>query len=304
LRRALVEQGLLAHWNPRGLVLPVREMLGFSLPVVVSDVLVAMRPTLAIVLLEYFRGTLGVADFRASLPISGLNMIVMQSMKLLYLPVASRMYARGDHAGIGDLFAQTAIWIAVITFPIFAVCVVVPESTVVLINGEDYAGAGNVLVALAVGEYLSAALGLNAYTLQVYARVRYLLVTTVIATAIGLVLNLALIPALGALGAALATTGALIVQNFLQHAGLQRGTPVDVLGRRTWSVYASIAAAIALLLAAHFLRPPLALEVAFIAAVALFLLRFHRETMDLHGVFPELARLPLLGRFLAARKSG
>ncbi len=292
LARSLRELGLLEHWNPRGLRLPVREVLGFGLPLALTDVLVVARPTLAIVLIEYFRGTVEVADFRAFVQFAGLNQIVMQSMKMLYLPVASRLYARGDHAGIEDLFWQSTIWIAVITFPIFAVCLVLHEPVTLLLYGDKYVAASFLVIPLALGEYGNAALGLHSYTLQVYARIRVLAASTLIATALGLALALWLIPARGAFGAAIAVSSAMIAQALINYAGLELGTEVRILRRRYWKVHASLAATALTLCAISLLRPPLFLEIALVAGAALFLLRFHRETMHLHTVFPELKRLP------------
>src|SRR5262249_22302381 len=153
----------------RGLRWPWREILGFGLPLVVSDVMVTMRATIVIVMLEHMTDTTQVADLNAFLKISGLNTIVLQVMKLLFIPVASRFRARGEHRAIDELYWQTTIWISVMTFPIFVACIAMPDMMAWLINGPEYVAASWVLVVLAIGEYANAALGLNTSTLSVYA---------------------------------------------------------------------------------------------------------------------------------------
>jgi len=302
LRRALASQGLLEHFSWRALRLPARDVLGFGLGMVAAEVLAANRQTLLIVLLGYVNGSDAVADFNAFTKLSGLNLIVLQSMKLLFLPVASRLYARGDDAGIDDLYWQTTIWISVITFPIFVPCLAMPDTLARVAYGEPYVASSAVLVALAVGEFFNAAMGLNSYTLQVYGRVRYLVWSTLAATAVGLGLALWLVPAQGALGAAEALTATLVLQNLLHHWGMHRLTGVELVRRRYLGVYASLLATlVGLGVIEYLLHPPPLADAVLVAVVSLGLVRLHRHTMDIGHVFPELARLPLLGRLLGLR---
>lgn len=300
LRRALARADLLRHFSFAGLRLPWREVLAFGLPLVVAEVLLVVRQPLTGILLESRQGTLGVADLNAFAKISGLNLIVLQSMKLLFLPVASKLYARNDHAGIDELYWQTTIWISVMTFPVFVPCIAMAPTLAGFVYGDAYVASSGVLVALAVGEFTNAALGLNTYTLQVYGRVRFIFWTTLVATLVGLLVSWFLIPAHGALGAAVGITTGLVLQNVLHHVGLQRVTEVELFRTRYLLVYVSLLAVLAgLWVIDQLFAPPLILDLVLVAASGLLLLRLHRRTMHILGVFPELARLPLLGRFLA-----
>lgn len=302
LRHALVRAGLLRHFSLANLRFPVRETFGFGLPLVVADAFIALRLPIAVVLLESWCGTREVGDFSAFLKISGLNTIVLQSMKLLFMPVASRLFARGDHAGLDDLYWKTTIWIAVATFPILVPCIAMSDTMALIINGREYVDSSAVLVVLAIGEYVNAAMGLNTYTLHVYARVRFVFLTTILATLVGVGLGLWLIPAHGALGAALAYTSALVLQNILHHWGLHRLTRVEMFRREYMGVYASLAGAALLLVAVDtWASPPLVVEAVLVALASLGLLRLHRETMDLTHVFPELRKLPWLMWILGTR---
>jgi len=300
LSRALEKLDLRRHFSWRTIRLPYRDILGFGLPLVVAESLAANRSTILIVMLESMRGTLQVADYRAFLPIAGLNTIVLTSMKILMLPVASRLFARDDHAGIDELYWQTTIWISVVTFPLFVACIAMPDAMVLVVCGPQYVGASAVLVALAVGEYFNAAMGLNTYALQVYGRARFLVWTTVLATAAGILAGLWLIPDMGALGAALATTLAIVTQNVLHHCGLHRHTRIELFRPAYLAVYASLLVALGVLLAVdRLLHPHLLVQALLVMAVSLALLRLHRKTMDIVNVFPELRKLPLLGALLA-----
>ena len=70
--------------------------------------------------LGYFGEMQDVAVFAAALPLAMLNQTVMRNFSLLFTSSASKLFAKGDFEGINDLYWQTAVWLAILTFPIFA----------------------------------------------------------------------------------------------------------------------------------------------------------------------------------------
>lgn len=179
LVRLLARQGLLQHFSLRRIVVPVREVLSFSLPLLLTNVVAVGATELAVVVLGHYRPTAAVAEFRAVQPFAAMNLVVMYSFTTLFTPVAARLFARGDRAGIRDLYWQTAAWIAVLTFPVLALTTAFARPLTVALLGARYADAANYLALLSVGCYLNAALGFNGLTVQILGRVRYVVVTTV-----------------------------------------------------------------------------------------------------------------------------
>ncbi len=305
--RLVREQGLLTGLRQR-LRLPAGDIFRFGLPLMTTDLVLVLKTTMAVVILEHFRGSAGVADFRAVVPVAGLNLVVLQSIKLLFTPAATRLFAREDASGMNDLYWRSAIWTTIVTFPVFAVCVFLAEPVTAFLFGARYAAsegspAATVLAILAIGNYFNASMGLNTYTLQVYARVRFITTINAIVTTVALALSLALIPGLGAVGAAAATAGSTVAHNLLNHAGLLRWTDVRVFERHRWKPYLTVLVAVlALALVDAFLAPPLpvtAIMVIMVAIAWFVLLGVNRDALRLLETFPELGRVPILGRLLA-----
>ncbi len=293
-------RGLLQHLRPAALRLPARELFGFSLPLLSSDVSVAMRASLMVILLEYFHRPVAVAEFRAVLPVAGLNLVVFQAFSFLFVPLASRMYAREDHGGIDELYWQTSLWIALLTFPVFVVtCLMAPTITLVLF-GERYARAGTLLAILALGHYFSAALGFNAATLRVHGKVAIIVASDVLTALLAIGLGLLLVPRYGALGAAYATTATLILQNVFNQVGLRlAGTGIRLLSWEFVRVYLLVGGASALLVGTRVTFDPPAYAIGLLAAlVSLAVIRFARHWVDAKGTFPEFLRVPLVRRLL------
>ncbi len=295
LWQLLRENKLLAGSLIRNLDIPFREVFSFSSPLLTSDVVTILRSSMVIVFLEYFTTTTEVAELRAVLPVAGLNLVVMQSFKYLFTPLAARLFAREDKQGLNNLYWRTAIWIAVFSFPIFAVSFSLAQPLTILIFEERYASSGIILAILALGNYFNAAVGLNSYTLRVYGKVRYIVGIDLASGLLSVAFSLLLIPRYGAIGAAIAVSATLIIYNLLNHAGLSLGTEIDLFQWRYLRVYASIIASAALLwLFDALLEPHFGISFALTALVSIVLLRINREVMDVEVMFPELKRLPLL----------
>jgi O-antigen/teichoic acid export membrane protein len=299
LVRLLRARGILAHFNLRRLKLPVAAVFGFALPLLTTDLVYVVMHTFDTLLLGRYHDTTEVAAFRVVLPVANLNTVVFQSFTLLFVPLAARLFERGDREGLQDLYWTTAIWLAVISFPVFMVTSVLAQPVAVLLFGTRYADSGTYLALLSVGYYFQAALGFNGLTIQVFGKIRYSVVVNVLAAAYNAAINWVLIPRHGALGAAIGTGSALIVHNLLKQAGLRLGTGITVFDWRYLRVYAVIAGcAVAFGLVEALLSPPFLVGLALAGVASAVVLAANRAMLRVGAVFPEILRVPLLRRIV------
>lgn len=301
LWRVMRDLGLFQHFNFRTITMPWREVFSFTIPLLTSDVLYAVMNTMDVIVLERSRGSVDVAALRAVHSTAVLNSLVMSSFALLFTPFAARMFARNDREGINNLYWQTAIWIAVISFPIFALTFSVAQPITLLLYGQRYAQSGIILALLSLGYYFNAALGFNGLTLKVYGKVRYSVVINVLAAIINLGAILILIPRYGALGAALGTCIALIAHNILKQAGLRLGTGINLFEWRYFRVYLIITVStLGLLLVQWLASPPFYVSFVLAALVSVLVVRLNRKLLNVGQTFPELLRFPLARRFFGS----
>ena len=298
LIRDLYKQGMGKYFNPRTASFPVREIFGFTTPLFTTNIVYVIRSQLVIVLLGYFQTTRDVASFRAVQPVADLNTMVIQSFGLLFMPTIARLFAKEDHDGINDLYWQSAIWITVITFPIFLATFSLAEPLTVFLFGQRYAQSGIIMALLAFGYYFNAALGFNADTLRVYGRLRYTVTIDIIAMIVSVGLSLLLIPEYGPIGAAFATCGTLVLYNILNHIGLKFATRINLFRLRFFRVYASVILGTLIL---YFFQKMVAssiyVDVLLAAIISLVVLVINREFLRIEQTFPELLRFPVI-RFL------
>jgi Membrane protein involved in the export of O-antigen and teichoic acid len=295
LYQVLQRQNLLSCVSLSALHMPVREIFKFSIPLFTTDFTLVLRITLVVMLLEHFRGTGEVAAFSAVIHIANLNSVVMESFRFLFIPEISRLFAKKDHSGINNMYWQSAIWITLVSFPVFAVCFSLAEPVTVLVFGDRYVQSGIILMLLSVGYYFNAATAFNTYTLEVYGKIRFIVLANVLAAIIGLALSLWLIPLYGAIGAAIATSSIFIAHNLLNHAGLWLGTGLVLFQWRYLKVYLSIVVAtLGLLLVQRVVNSSLITSMVFISLASLLLMRMHKDVLGIQHMFPELSRVPLL----------
>jgi O-antigen/teichoic acid export membrane protein len=281
--------------------IPIREVLQFALPLFASDVLWLFRGAIAVLLLEYFHATTGVAAFRAVVPVAGLIKVVFDSFQVLYTANAARLFARADGVGMNSLYWQTAAWITLLTFPVFLLCFSLAEPLTIALFGQRYADSASILSILSLGYYVNIALGFNALTLTVYGKVKRVMLIDLTSGGTLVALCMLLIPLYGALGAALATAGTLIFHNILNQTLLLSLGDIELFPRRHLVLYGTVAAVAGGLWGIQTtFDPPLVVGIAFAALASLAVWRFNRGVIDVGDVFPEVARLRLLRRLARA----
>ena len=296
LVRMLQRQGLVRELRRDTLRLPAREIFGFSIPLLASDVVMVLRSSLTVVFLEILRSTDEVADFRAVMPIAVQNLFVATSFRFIFTPGASRLYARSDDRALNELYWQTAAWIAILSFPLFALCLGFGEPVAVLLFGDEYRSAGIVLSVLCVGYYVNGSMGFNSLLLRVFGRVRYMVTADIATGVVSLVATILLIDRFGAVGAAIGTTGSFVMQNLLYQWGLRTRTTVGAFDRRYVRAYASIVIGAVVVVAAGVLAPPLLVGFVVVGAVSLVVLGLNRHSLKVVETYPELGRFRLMRR--------
>ncbi|MCP5023876.1 MAG: oligosaccharide flippase family protein [bacterium] len=281
---------------------PLREILGFCLPQLTTDLIWILRSGGSIVILENFWGTESVAEFRAVMPVAGLCLVILESTRFLYPPLASKQFARGDHGAIHSAYSRFTGWITVMSFPAVATCLILATPITTALFGERYADAAILLQILVIGNAIDAVTGSNLMTLNVFAEVRFIAAVNTLMALASIGAYLVLIPAYGATGAALATASTIVVHSLINQVGLVSRTGVGRLsGGHAPVLLGALVGLVVLGGLAQVTRNPWVLAGA-IVAVSILLLRSSRDYLAITETFPELARIPGAAWLFAPKK--
>ncbi len=294
LIKLLREQRLLQRFRFKEIDIPARETLAFVLPGLVSALALCICPVNAF-LLGRLRTISDVAFYRAAGPISELNNIVFTSFTLLFTPLAARLFARADYRGLNGLYWQTAAWMSVLTFPIFAVTFSLAKPLTMFLYGVRYAPSGPVLALLSLASYFNVVLGFNLQTLKVYGRWRYVIHASVVTALANLVISTVLIKQYGTIGAAIGSAVTLIGYNLLLQAGLSPTADFHVFDRRYLTIYLTIAlGACGLFLVGSLTSLSFYALLPIATCVSLCVLAVAKKKLNFAESFPELLRLPFM----------
>lgn len=295
----LRRHGVLAGGLRTGAGLPFRRVLSYTTPVMAADWFRTLMVTPAPLLLGYFSDMSAVALYQVVIPVVALNRQAAQSFIMLFEPSASRVLARQDRTGLERLYWRSAMWVAILSFPGFAVSFTMAEPLTVFLFGERYAAAAPILSFLALGTFVDASIGFNDATLRVAGKLRWLLGVNAAGALLNVALNLLLIPRMGAVGAGIATGSALVFYAFMKQFCLWFATGVRGLHPSflwPYSALAGLAAALVILRAEWGQQPWILVPGVMLSVLAVALLA--RNTLSISDTFPELARWPLLERIL------
>ena len=294
-RSLLRRRGLLGEWHLRQLSFPFREIFGFAVPLLASTLVWLLMESSDALLLGHFQGTEAVASFRVVLPIARLNEGVIMTFALLYTPLAARLFARNEQTELANLYRQTAVWMTLLSFPIFALTFGFARSMTVGIYGAQYTESVAIMALLSLGYFFQTALGFNGLTLKIYKKLRYSVSIDMAAAVFNLVVNLALVPRWGPMGAAVGTAGTMIVHNLLKQYGLWRITGINLFQRQYVLSYAGFfGMALALVGVQALLPTSIWIAVPVCAVASLLVLWANRGIVQADKMFPELLQNPII----------
>jgi O-antigen/teichoic acid export membrane protein len=280
---------------------PVQKLVRFSFPLISSDLVFLALTSVTTAVVMMTDGESGVASMRAVVPAAELNLLVMQSFSLLFMPAAMRAYAGGGLEGLKEHHWQSAAWVAVLSFPFFALTFGVAPRLVTLLFGDAYAESAMLLAVLAVGQYFSVCLAFNNETLQILDRTRALVGTNVLTVVLGGLLALLLCPRMGVLGAAIAVTVARMAGTAARQVVLQRSGSFGAVPSSQLGIWFRVFVSAALIAGIGWVwQPPVVGQFIVAALVSLALLRSTSNTLELSRSFPELLRIPLVAKVVGA----
>ena len=281
--------------------LPVREIFGFSVPLMASNVVGMIGSSIPVLLLGYFQPMSTVAYYRVVLPAAGLSNMVLANFVPLYIPSASRLFAKGETAAINHLFWQTSLWMSALAFPIFLTTSCFARPLTIFLYGARYASSATILAILSLGYFFNVIWSFNSVTLKVLGKIRLMVILNTVTPIIIVVFNLLLIPRYGAIGAAVATAAGLIMQNLLRQLGLWLGSGgISFFEKQYASFFLVLAtSALSLYLIQRFTPNNIYVAAALALLVSIAVLWLVKKHLKIADTFPEILRIPLIGRLLA-----
>jgi len=194
--------------NPLG-----KELLLFSLPLFGVAMLGMVINWTDFLMLGYFKISEVVGLYNAAVPLAHLIPLTLSSMAFIYLPIASQLYSQNLIGEMKRSYQVLTKWIFSVSFPLFLLLFLFPQTILSFFFGAGYAQATTALKILSVGFIFRTFLGANGMTLLVMGKTRLLMWASLLAAGLNVILNIILIPQWGITGAAIASLTSYSARN-------------------------------------------------------------------------------------------
>lgn len=283
---------------------PTREFLRFSLPLLASDLAYMVQSSLVVVLLGMLSGQISAAAYRAVQPVIRLSEFPLITFGILFIPLASRLVTSQKRDELREMYLRTRTWVRVLTFPMFAGCVLLAGPVVDLLFGSEYRDSTSVMVVLSLGYYFQAALGYNQTLLKVLERMRAVVITDLVGALLTLGLCVLLIPRWQATGAAAGVSAGMILHTLLREFVAQRAMPMYSFRESFHAAsVGTLLSVVAVMVLKFWLHPPLVTGILLVTLLSLQVFLVNRPQLQVEAMFPEVGRFPVLRRFLSGVSS-
>ena len=152
-------------------------------------------------------------------------------MLVAFLPAATSLISRNYMDSFAELYGVVSKVRYVVSWPLVVVLAIAPAEVFSLLFGIGFQTPPTVVRVLLVGYVVDLILGLNGQALVASGERRKVALASLWPLASMVLLSCLLIPPLGALGAALATAGSVVVLNVAMSWALRSATGVGPLNR-------------------------------------------------------------------------
>lgn len=224
IRRLPARLAIRLSLNPVG-----KELLFFSLPLLGVGMLQMIITYTDTLMLGYFKTSDVVGLYNAAWPIAQLIGIPMGAMLFIYAPITAGLYAKNLIPEMRKTYAVLTRWIFSATLPLFLMLFLFPDTLLNFLFGANYILAGQTLRVLSLGFIIVNLLGPNGTTLIAIGKTQFLMWASAAAAGINIILNIALIPQWGIVGAAIATAVSLALHCVIRHIKVRQLLRVNPL---------------------------------------------------------------------------
>ena len=192
-----------------------RDYLRLSIPLFFIGIGYQFMNQMDTLMLGYFANQRDVGIYSVAVKVSAFVLIGLEILLPIVAPLFSQFSATRDHELTESLFKTVTKWLCYSALMIFT-CIAIFRLEVLHLFGKGFTGGATVLLILAAGQLASAATGPTGALLTMTGKQKWELANTISMVVFNFLLNLALIPTMGLIGAAIAMAVSIATINGLK----------------------------------------------------------------------------------------
>ena len=217
LLASFVSRALRHHGGSDAPRLAMGELLRFSAPVFLSNVVSRSGNQFQTILLGALSTVSAVGVFVVATNVNLIGSLFHSSLVSASQPLFAAAQDRNDRSALQRLYKLTSKWSLTLNLPIFLVVVAFPEALLAMFGPEFRAGAIPLMI-LSAANLANSATGMSGAVLDMTGHTKFKLLNSTVSVALGIALNLTLVPTFGLVGAAIAALAVTAGTNVLSLA--------------------------------------------------------------------------------------
>lgn len=192
----------------KGINYNFNELFHHSWPLMAAGMFGIINGHIDTFMIQYFLGSEQLGIYQAAYPLAMLLTISSGIFDGIFHSNASELLGNGKEKEVKNLYKTVTKWISFPAIPLFSILLIFPQAPLLLFGSEFTAGA-NALRVLSIGLLISTITGPMTNIYQIFDRTRINMVKSGVLAISNILLNTFLVPSIGIIGAAIATTVSL-----------------------------------------------------------------------------------------------
>lgn len=192
-----------------------REIFNFSIPLYLQRMLNRFGGDFEILFLGFFGVLADVGVYGAILPLSAIGNMALDSVRKISEPIISELHSQGDIGALKRFYQTTTKWALSFNLPIFLTIVLFADVLLGIFGKEFTVGAAGLII-LAAGVLFNVASGTCGTVINMTGYSRLGLLNSAVYLLTTIALDFLLIPQWQLLGAALAASLTILINNLLR----------------------------------------------------------------------------------------
>ena len=192
-----------------------KNLLNFSLPLVLSRLFFSLMSSVDTFLLGYLSSATNVAIYNIVMRIVSIATLAQTGFNQIFSPFVADLHNRNEVNKLSNLFKIASKWTFAISLPLFLLFIIFPWYFLTIFGGSFTEGAA-CLIVISIAYLLNSTLSLSATLISMSGRSDITLKNNIVAAFFNFILIYLLIPKFGALGAAIGTGISIIILNLFR----------------------------------------------------------------------------------------
>lgn len=215
-------------WREKG-HFDTRLLLHTSLPLLwVASMSFVMSGT-DILVLGVWTDAATVGVYGVAIRIAALTAFILVAVNSVIAPRFAALHALGNYEALERLAQRSTAWMLLAASPIILFLLLIPE-WILQLFGADFVGGAALLRILVLGQLVNVAMGSVGYLLMMTGHERLMRNNIMLSALLNLIGNLALVPAFGAMGAAVSTAFSLAFMNLVSFLLVNKKLGINTMG--------------------------------------------------------------------------